>query len=263
MISNRLRRILLATIFNLAFEYSVRGFYGFFRQAFYPLMLFGFYFTLYSMLEDLIVRFKLKNYQLVLAAFLYGIFPMAFATGLLFHQPQFLGINWLNLLYVGFLWWGILQAIFTFYLANRLVKRDWDHPRMGKLGWFLAIFYNAVIFVAFKLFNPYLAPVQPVAYAIFAVIVLATASFLWQDLKKNKERKPWPFESSAVMDVLSFGSFSLFIILGTYFAGGQVLDPTSVSHLNPTALKIVNSWTIIYSTVFVIHRWHRGKEVTI
>lgn len=265
MFSNRLKIILLATIFNLSFEYSMRGIGGFFKPAFFLLILFGFYFTLFSMLEDLIVRFKLHNYQLVFAAFLYGIFPMAFATGVLFNKPQFLGINWGSLFYIGFLWWGMIQAIFTFYFANRLVRRDWGHPKMGKLGWFLVIGYNAAVFAWMKLVNPNLVPVQPIAYLIFILIALVTILFLWRYLQKNEERKPWQFEPSKVMDFLSFGAFILFVFLGTYFAGGQVRDPRAGgSHINLTAVKIVHIWTFLSALIFLIHRFLvRKKEITV
>jgi len=264
-ISNRWKIILLATIFNLSFEYSMRGIGGFFKPIFFPFILFGFYFTLFSMLEDLIVRFKLRNYQLVLAAFLYGIFPMAFATGVLFNKPQFLGINWGALFYIGFLWWGIIQAIFTFYFANRLVRRGWNCPKMGKLGWFSAITYNVVVLAWMKLVNPHLVLIQPIAYLIFILIAFTTVFFLWQDLKKNKQRQFWQFEQSKVMDFLSFGTFILFVFLGTYFAGGQVGDlRAGGSHVNLTAVKIVHLWTIISVITFFVYRFLiRKKEITI
>lgn len=264
-INNRWKIILLAALFNLSFEYSMRGVGGFFKPAFFPIILFGFYFTLYSMLEDLIARFKLHNHQLVLAAFLYGIFPMAFATGAVFVNPQFLGINWGTLFYVGFLWWGILQAIFTFYFANRIVQRDWNHPKMGKIGWFLAIFYNLIVFGWMKFVNPHLAPVQPTGYLVFAAIALTTVFFLRQDLKEDKERESWPFEPSKLMDVLSFGSFFLFLFLGTYFSGGQVGDPRAGgSHVNLTAVKIIHAWTIFYTITFLVYRFLvRKKEITV
>ena len=263
LLSYRFKIILLATVFNLSFEYSMRGIGGFFHQVFYPLMLFGFYFTLYLMLEDLIVRFKLKNYQLVLTAFLYGIFPMAFATGALFNKPQFLGISWGALFYIGFFWWGVIQAIFTFYFANRIAPRDWNHARMGKIGWTLAIGYNTVVFTLLKLLNRNLAPVQPVAYLVFVLIALFTFVFLWRDIKKNENRRSWQFEPSKVMDFLGFGSFILFLFLGTYFAGGQVLDPLSTSHINLTSVKIVHVWPVFSVGIFLIFRWRRGKEITV
>jgi len=261
--NNRWRIILLATFFNLVWEYSSRGLRGIFSPVFLPFLLFGFYFTLYSMLEDLIVRFKLKNYQLALAAFLYGLFPIAFGSRDLFANPQFLGINWLNLFYIGFLWWGILQAVFTFYFANRLVQRDWQHPRMSKLGWGLAIGYNVAVFSSFQLLKPHINKPPLVSYFVLGLIAVTTAVFLWQVIKKNRKREPWNFKSSPVLDFLTFGSFILFLSLGTFLSSSQVLVSVSSSFFNPTAIKIVNIWTLFYSTVFLLYRWRSGKEVTI
>lgn len=263
MISNRLKIILLAAIFNLTFEFAFRGF-NILNRPFLAFYLFGMYFTLYSMLEDLIVRFKIKNYQLVLSAFLYGLFPMALGTGLLFIQPQFLGINWVNLLFIGFLWWGIAQAIFTFYFATRLVKRDWDHPRLGKVGWVIAIGYNVVVLTISKITNPYLPSIKPVACFVFGLIILGAGVFLWQDIKRNRKREIWECEKSIVLDFLSFGSLVLFIFLGIFITAGGKVDPVSLSHLNPTTIRIVNIWTIIYTVIFLIYRFLiRKREIAI
>ena len=261
-LSNRLKIILLATIFNLSFEFAFRGF-NFLNRPFLVIYLFGMYFTLYLMLEDLIVRFKINNLQLVLSTLLYGIFPMAFGTGLLFKQPQFLGINWVNLFFIGFLWWGILQAILTFYLATRIVKRDWSHPRLGKMGWLAAIGYNLLALRVSKRINPYLPPVQPTAYLIFCLIVLGIGVFLWQSIQKNRKQETWVCEKSIVLDFLSFGSLVLFLFLGIFITGDGKTDPISLSHLNPLTVRIVNLWTIIYSIIFLVYRFLvRKKEIT-
>lgn len=263
-INNRWKIILLATLFNLTWEYSARGLGGIFRPIFLPLLLFGFYFSLYSMLEDLIVRFKLKNYQLTLAAFLYGLFPIAFGSRDLFANPQFLGINWLNLFYIGFLWWGILQSIITFYFANRLVQRDWQHPRMSKLGWFLAIGYNAVVFLSFQFLKPPISKSPLVGYFILGLIAVFTTIFLWQDIKKNRKREPWSFSPSSVLDFLSFGSFILFLSMGTFSSISRALIPVSSSYFNPIAIKIGHVWTIIYTIIFLAYRFlMTKKEITI
>lgn len=262
-INNRFKIVLLATLFNLAFEFAFRGF-NFFNRPLLVFYLFGMYFTLYLMLEDLIVRFKINNLQLVLSAFLYGLFPMAFGTGLLFVKPQFLGINWLNLFFIGFLWWGILQAILTFYFATRLVKRDWNHPRLGKVGWVAAIGYNLIVLGVSKTISPYLPLIQPIAYLIFGLIVFGTGVFLWQDIKKKSKREAWDCEKSIVLDFLSFGSLVLFIFLGIFITGGGKVDPISLSHLNPTTVKIVNNWTIILTIIFLVYRFSvRKKEITV
>lgn len=262
---NNLKIILLATMFNLAFEYSLRGFNGFFLTSYFPFILFGFYFTLYYMLEDIIVRFRPHNYQLVLATFFYGLFAIAFLSGSIFNRPQFLGISWTALFYVGFVWWGIVQTIFTFYFANRLVKRDWNHKKMGKLGWGLSIFYNTFFFIWFQKFNIYLSPVQSYGWPIFIIIAIATFVFLYFDMRnKAKKRETWQFQPSKIMDLLSFGSFLIFITTGSLFAGGQVVDPRCACLVNLTALRIIHFWTILSVAIFFAYRFLiRKKEITV
>lgn len=85
---------------------------------------------------------------------------------------------------------------------------------------------------------------------------------MWRDLHGNPDREPWRFEPSLVVDFLSFGSVLLFIFLGSYFAGGQILDPASASHINPTALAIVKIWTLAYTDIFILRRHLRVNELT-
>lgn len=134
---------------------------------------------------------------------------------------------------------------------------------MGQIGWFLAVVYNLMVLSVFKILNPHLSQVQPIAYLIFAFIAVSVFLFLWQDLKKNKERKPWQFEPSKLMDFLSFGSLVLFLFLGSYFASGQIVDPKAASYVNSTAVKIVHIWTVIYTIAFLVYRfWVKKKEIT-
>lgn len=84
--------ILLCTLFNLLFEYSARGIEEFAQRPWLVLALFGIYFTYFAMLEDLILRFKLKNYEIFLVAFAYGLFPIAFLTGNLYNKEIYSGI---------------------------------------------------------------------------------------------------------------------------------------------------------------------------
>lgn len=264
-IGNRWKLVLLATFFNLSFEYAFRGYTEFLTRPFQPLFLFGAYFAFYTILEDLIVRFKLTNYQLVLAIWPLGLIPMALGTGVLFHQPLFFGINWVNLFFIELLWWGILQAILTFYFANRIVPRDWNHPRMGKLEWLLALGYVAGGFGFIRMVRPPVAPGTPIGYFMFTLLLIVPVIILYFDLKKDRQRsrKSWKFEKSKVLDVLSFGTLVLFLFLGTYFGGHQTFDTASSALINPTARLLINRWTFIYSAVFLLHRWRRGKEVTI
>lgn len=264
-LNNRWKIILLAALFNLSFEYAFRGYTEFFTRPFQPLFLFGAYFAFYTILEDLIVRFKLTNYQLVLAIWPLGLIPMALGTGLLFDQPQLLGINWTNFFFITFLWWGILQAILTFYFANRLVQRDWGHPRLGKLGWLISLGYVIGSFGFVRLMKPPASPGTPISYLMFIFLLIIPIIILYFDLQtdKHKQRQAWKFDSSRVLDFLTFGSLLLFLFLSTYFGAHQTFDVASSSQINPTARLIIIGWTFIYSAVFLFYRWFKKKNVTI
>ena len=143
-LSSRVARVLICTIFNLLFEYSLRGVGGFGHNPVLVPVLFGVYVAYFSMLDDLIQRWRLHNYELLLIAFCYALLIGVFAAGTIVDKRGPLGLNPGGLLLEGVLWWGILQSLLTFYLAGRLVRRDWSAPAMGLIGWVLALVYTAL-----------------------------------------------------------------------------------------------------------------------
>ena len=164
VMSNHFKLVFYCALFNLLFEYSARGIREFTNRPLFVLALFGIYFTYFAMLEDLIVRLKLTNYQILLTAFLYGLFPTAFLTGNLFNRDIYggiivAGINVGTVVIIGILAWGVVQGMITLYLANRLSPRDWDHPKMGRAGWALAVVYQLVV-TAIAQFNPCSDPLE-------------------------------------------------------------------------------------------------------
>lgn len=136
---NRFRIVITASLFNLLFEYSLRGLNNLKVQPFLPFILFPIYFSLFTLVEDLIVRWRLRDIQLMLLSFIYGTIYLAFISGILFLPPLYLGINWGALFYINLVWWGALQSILTFYLANLIERRDWNHPRMSMMGWAICL----------------------------------------------------------------------------------------------------------------------------
>jgi hypothetical protein len=117
----------------------------------------GTYFTYFTILEELIARYKLKDHQLMLWGFFLGIFVMAFTGGEMFNPRPGLemffifGINYVDFFFVNVIWWSLFQTVITFYFANRIIKRDWDHSRLGKLGWALTLILFGVILFLFQL----------------------------------------------------------------------------------------------------------------
>lgn len=263
MVSNRFRIILLCTFFNILFEYSARGVTTFLQQPLLILSLCGIYFTFFAMVEDLMVRYCLKNYQVTLFAFLYGFIPEMFLSGNLFNQATsfgffFFGISLKTLFVINFFAWGIMQSLITFYFANRINVRDWNHPRMGKVGWGLCVGYHVLIIVLARS-NPYRPKGTPLSYAVALFLMIVVAVLFFSTLHPRKEHV-WHFQPSLVMDVCAFGSVILFATLGTFVHGPQVITSQP---LNLVAVVIESLWTIGVGITFLGYRWHKGSDVAV
>jgi hypothetical protein len=260
--SNRVRIIGLCAVFNIRFEYSARGITEFSHRPLFFLALFGIYLTFFAMVEDLIVRYRLKNYQIMMVAFLYGFVPEMFLTGNLFNEATsygffFLGISVKTIVIVNFFAWGIMQSLVTLYFANRIQVRDWEHPRMGKVGWGLCIFYQVLVIVIARS-NPYRPRGTPIAYVIAVSLMIVVAILIIRSLSEKGET--WQFQPSFVMDVCAFGSVVLFIILGTFVQGPQVITSQP---LHRTAVVIEVVWTVAVGIVFLVYQRYKGSDVTV
>ncbi|MFQ6087346.1 MAG: hypothetical protein ACE5K0_00385 [Candidatus Methanofastidiosia archaeon] len=263
MLSNRVRIILLCVLFNILFEYSARGITTLSQRPLLFLSLFGIYFTFFAMFEDLMVRYRLKNYQIALFAFLYGFIPEMFLTGNLFNKTiyfglLFLGLNLGTLLSINFFAWGILQSIVTFYFANRIQVRDWNHPRMGKLGWALCVGYQVLVILLSRS-NLYRPRGTPLSYLVALILIVVVAAVFISKLSKRENILH--FQPSLVMDVFAFGSVILFVILGTFFIHGPQIITSQP--LNRTAVVIENLWVVFVGIGFLIYRYFKGSDVVV
>jgi len=264
IISNRFNLIFYCALFNLLFEYSARGLKQFVGRPLFILALFGIYFTYFSMLEDLMVRFRLKNYQIILVAFLYGLFPIAFLTGNLFNTQVYSGIivagvNIGTLLIIGILAWGVMQGIITLYFANRILARDWNHPRMGKVGWSAAVVYQFFVMV-YAHQNPVTPRGTSVGYLVFGLLVIVAVLLV---IKSFKTPKPsiQLFQPSKLMDFLAFGSVVIFLILGTFFISGEQI--VTSQPLNLLAVTLENIWVFFCGLAFFVYRMQKKSDVVV
>ncbi|MGQ9641619.1 MAG: hypothetical protein ACUVUF_05780 [Candidatus Bathycorpusculaceae bacterium] len=258
VVDNRYKIALWCTFFNMVFEYSMRGINNIARQPVLFPLLFGTYFTYFLALEDLIVRFKLQEEHLLAIAFFFGTFYITFATGIVFVNPNLMGINVVNLLFVNIVWWGLLQAILTFYFANRLTRRDWNHPTMGKCGWALIIFYQILMLLLFQFANPNVPKGSTTGY--FTITTIFAASFvicavLIRRQKSKFATEPTAFKQSLVLDVLAFGSAFLFFILAVFFTSDQV--QSGAHQINQSATNIVIFWSLVVAAVMAFYRFKK------
>jgi magnesium-transporting ATPase (P-type) len=261
---NRWLIILFCALFNLSFEYSARGITQFVTRPLFVLSLFGIYLTYFAMLEDLIIRHRLTNYQLFLVAFLYGLLPTAFLTGNLFNREIYwgvvvAGVNVGTVLIIGILAWGVVQGMITLYLANRLSRRDWNHPKMGPIGWALCIVYQVAI-LAYARTNPVTPRGTLIGYVTLTALVVIAAVLLVWSLRSSKGQAR-PFRPSIVMDILAFGSVFVYLVLGTCFVFGSTI--VTSQPLNELAVKLENVWVFVCGIVFFPYRLLRRSDVAV
>ncbi|MBU7037085.1 MAG: hypothetical protein HXS52_04080 [Theionarchaea archaeon] len=264
ILSNRFSLILYCALFNLLFEYSARGITQFFTRPLFILALFGIYLTYFAMLEDLMVRFRLRNYQIFLCGFLYGLFPIAFLTGNLFNPRVYSGImmagvNTGTLLIVGILAWGVVQGMVTLYLANRLESRNWNHPLMGKVGWVSVVAYQVAVMI-YAHQNPVTPRGTATGYLSFIILVIVAALLFIRSLKIPRP-SPGPFQPTKIMDFLAFGSVAIFLILGTFFISGETV--VTSQPLNLLAVTLENIWVIFCGMIFFIYRLLKKSDVVV
>jgi len=264
VVSDRFKLVLCCALFNLLFEYSARGIREFTTRPLFVLALFGIYLTYFAMLEDLIVRRRLTNYQVFLIAFMYGLLPTAFLTGNLFNRSIYggfmvAGLNLGTVVIIGILAWGVVQGMVTLYLANRLWPRDWNHPRMGKAGWAASVVYQVVIMVIARS-NPRTPRGSPLGYLAAAALVTVAGILLYLSLRTLRP-SPQAFQRSKVMDFLAFGSVIVFLVLGTLFSFGPTI--TTSQPLNLLAVTLENLWVFFCGITFFAYRLWRRSDVTV
>ena len=113
---------------------------------------------------------------------------------------MFAGINIGTLIIIGIFAWGVLQGIITLHLANRLCSRDWDHPRMGVVGWAIAISYQSLMIFLARL-NPLTPHGTAIGHLSLGLLIIASAALFIKSIKSNTQ-EIHSFEPSKVMDFL-------------------------------------------------------------
>lgn len=253
--------VLIATAFNLLFEYSMRGINNLQVQPVLPLVLFTTYFTLFTMLEDLIVRFRLKDYHLMAAAFSYGAVYQSLVSGAAFIPPLILGINWGGVLFVILVWWGALQNVMTFYIANRLAPRDWNRRRLSKIGWAAMILLNGLMVLLFQL-SGVIPRGSPSGMVVMVLILIVSVAGFWRILPGREERSLTPeFRKDKVMDYLSILTVVVFFVCAVFFT----FDPVrhGASRVNWTSTRIVVGWSIILALIMLTYRLYSKRPISV
>ena len=242
--------ILLATLFSLLFEYAVLGLPNLLA---YPLLfplLAGAYFSYFTMVQDLVVRFRLRDRHLVGVAFFAGTVYVFFVSGLALTPPLILGVNWLAILFVNLVWWAVLQTLLGRYLANRLLRNEGNQVLLSPAGWGAALLVQAGVILLFQL-SGRVPPLTPIAAGVVILLLIASASAVKITLPPRDQPVPAP-RPELVWDILAGTSVILFLGCALFPAGDPALmGPFPV---NRTTLQVVVLWSLLVAAVMAVHR---------
>jgi hypothetical protein len=253
--------ILAATGFNLLFEYSWRGADSILQEPLLLLALFILYATLFTILEDLVVEFRLRDYHIVIAAFFYGTIYEFFGSGALFYQPGFLDINWMTLFFANLVLWGSLQGVFTFYLANRVAPRAPRSRLIAGREWSLLIFLNFVALWGVRSGGNLPAPDTYQWIALLAILVIS-AFILYRTIRKKEWRAAYiPFRKSMILDLVGIITVIIFVISALFLTNSQFLPYTAIYDI--TAWRIDFVWVLTVAVILLVYRVLKGESIPV
>jgi hypothetical protein len=260
---NHWKIVLTAVGFNLLFEYSMRGINNLIARPALPLFLFLVYFPYFAILEDLIAKYHLKDYNILIASFFFGTIFTLFVPATQFAEPQVFGINWTALFFVNFFWWGTIQGVLTFYIATRLFPRNWNHKllsRTQKTALLLTLVFVGLLYrISIQLNIPQAPQIQLQAYIAIAILSIATALFFKKTIPKQNAGITQQKEN--LIDILAASTTTIFAFCAAFLAQ----DPTQINvhSVNATAVRLITTWTIIVTLVMVGYRIYTRHSIPI
>jgi hypothetical protein len=246
--------ILLATVFALLLEVAVRGLQN---LSAFPLLLpllAAAYLSYFSMVQDLVSRFRLGDRHLVGIAFFAGTVYVFLVSGLALIPPLVLGVNWLAILFVPLVWWAAIQTLLGRYLAGRILGGDGNMGQLSPAGWVMALGIQAGVILLFQL-SGRIPPLTPVAAGILILLLIGSASAVKITLPPREE--PFPvLRPNPVWDILSAACVIVFLGCGL-LPGGEpaLMGPFPV---NRTALQVVVLWSLLVAGMMALHRLIRA-----
>jgi hypothetical protein len=261
---NHWKIVFVAVVFNLLFEYSMRGINNLLVHPMLPLFLFLVYFPYFALVENLITKYRFHDYHLLLVGFFFGTAFTLFVPATQFVEPQAFGINWFALFFVNFVWWGAVQGILTFYFANRLFPRNWRHKLLSRTRQmaFLAILIivGLTFRISIQLNIPEAPQIPPSAYVIIAFLLIITALVFWKMLPRSVSEIP-VYGKKRFLDVLAAATIGIFMFCAVFLT----YDPTyiNVHGVNQTAVRVVIFWTVIVALLMLVYRLYVRRSIPV
>ncbi|MBP6994276.1 hypothetical protein KBB12_03475 [Candidatus Woesebacteria bacterium] len=244
---------LLAAIFNLFFEYSLRGVNSFVANPFRSVFLFLVYFLWFVLVEDLIRKYKPNDWKAMLIPYfgigtIYSLFFIPIKA--YFTPPFVLGVNVGLFVWCTLFWWTLLQTTMTLYFANRLAPRNSFEPLLSKKSRLIVLGLWLFVGLLFRLKISY-PPMSAMTY-LTVFVVAGVAAYLFFKTKSTQST-PSP---SRFMDVLTGSTVVFFLIAAFVFSKSGMTDyhPINVDALGPVVV-----WTTVSGAIMLAYRLIRKK----
>ncbi|MBS7608831.1 hypothetical protein KEJ52_06560 [Candidatus Bathyarchaeota archaeon] len=261
---SRWKTVLAAVGFNLLFEYSMRGINNLAVRPLLPFFLFLVYFPYFALLEDLIARHRLKDYNVAIAGFFFGTAFTLFVPATQFVEPQLFGVNWTALLFVNIFWWAILQGVLTFYIATRLFPRDWNHKPFSKgqktTLVLMLIFVGLLCRISIQSNVPAVLQIRPEAYVTITVLLIVTA-FIFKKTVPKQETPISIRTREKVIDLVAVATMVVFAFCAVFLTRDPI--HINVHEVNATAVRVVTAWTILADLIVLGHRIYTRRPIPV
>lgn len=244
---------MLAAIFNLFFEYSLRGVNSLLANPFRSVFLFLVYFLWFLLVEDLVRRYKPNDWKAMLMPYfgigtIYSVFFIPIKA--YFTPPFVLGINVGLFVWCTLFWWTLLQTTMTLYFANRLAPRTDTAPFLSKKARLFVLGVWLVVGLLFRIKIQY-PPIAPITYlTVFVIACVAAYVFFKVKTPQNVA------SSSRFMDILTGSTVVFFLISALAFSKSGMTD---YHPINADALGPVVVWTTVSGFIMIAYRLIRKK----
>ncbi len=263
MTNSRWKIVLIVTLLNILMEYSIRGINNLKVIPILPLALFLNYFPYFAIIEDLIGRYRLKDYQVAIAALFFCLVWQLLGPSVIYFPPFILGVNLKNMFFVNFVWWVPIQTILAFYIANRIAPRENYGPLLSKRGWIVNLSLFILITLLFRLIVRGFPLPTPMMLLTMLVLITGTAFLFKRMLPSAQElaSKPSAFAKSKVLDILSI-LLTIFLVYSAIFLTSNATI-SYVTQLNMTALHAVVKVSIIVTIIMIAYRLISKKPIPV
>jgi len=167
---------MVATLFNVLAEYSLRGINNLSHS---PLILPGIflnYFFYFACLEYLIVHYKLRDFSIGVIGLFFGLLWLVLGPSVVYIAPQFLGVNWINFLFINLIWWVPIQTILGLYIARRLVTTDRTNPFLSEKQFKYMFYAFCLATFSFSLVLPFF-PIAPLGRIILIFLTYVVGRY--------------------------------------------------------------------------------------